>query len=444
MEYVPLGDSNLTLTYRMQPVVTAPALTIKPVSSEGLTGAQIFMGHLGNAHVHMWGSVAPSSRQTYATGWARWRQFANIVGTGYDMEPMPLELGHWVLEGLSWPEAFVIAFLSYLRDGHDNHRVIEPSAASNYLSGARFFLRNHNVDTAFVDGSEAIKTVKKGMMLSFRALEGNKMAYRAILPFTLDLIAQCVTHILSRHCLMDSFTAMALKLGIGCLFRKGEYIKTRTADHHLRAMDVTFGLELTAGSIAFMSAHRARDQLPHFLREVIIFVRSAKNDFEGVGNKIAFKVRDITPTVPFCLASDMFAFNAMARPEATQPFLSYRGEWCYDVSHLNLAMKATAARAGLDPDRFESKSLRIAGACILASNNIPSYVIKMAGRWKSDVFMRYIRYSVRTHELIASTIFSFESMSFDDVRRVAPGAGTEHESPHPGEGTEQDPGSRGV
>ena len=195
MEYAPLGNSNLTLTYRIQPVVTAPTLTIKPVSSEGLTGAQIFMGHLDNAHVHMWGSVAASSRQTYATGWARWRQFANILGTGYDMVPMPQGLDNVVLEGLSWPEAFVIAFLSYLRDGHDNHRVVEPSAASNYLSGARFFLRNHNVDTAFVDGSEAIKTVKKGMMLSFRALEGNKVADRAILPFTLDLIAQCVTHI---------------------------------------------------------------------------------------------------------------------------------------------------------------------------------------------------------------------------------------------------------
>ncbi len=46
----------------------------------------------------------------------------------------------------------------------------------------------------------------------------------------------------------------------------------------------------------------------------------------------------------------------------------------------------------------------------------------MAGRWKSDVFMRYIRLSVNTHEYIASTIFAFKSMSFDDVRRVAPGS----------------------
>jgi hypothetical protein len=218
---------------------------------------------------------------------------------------------------------------------------------------------------------------------------------------------------------MDQFTALALKLGLGCLFRKCEYIRTRKTDYHLRAMDVTFVLELTSGRLSFLAAHLARDAARISLREVIVFVRSAKNDFEGVGNKIAFRVRDLSPSVPFCIASDMFQFNAMAQPRADHPFLSYQG---HDVSYLNQAIKATAVRKTLDPRRFESKSLRIAGACILASNNVPNYVIKMAGRWKSDVFMRYIRLSINTHEYIASTIFAFESMTFDDVRRVAPGA----------------------
>ena len=142
------------------------------------------------------------------------------------------------------------------------------------------------------------------------------------------------------------------------------------------------------GSIAFVVAYLARDLAASSLREVIIFVRSAKNDFEGVGNKISFKVRAVTSDVPFCIATDMFVFNAEARALASQPFLSYRGQWCYDVSHLNLAIKLTAKRAGLNPGRFESYSLRIAGACILASHNVPSYVIKMAGRWRSDAFLR--------------------------------------------------------
>ena len=152
-------------------------------------------------------------------------------------------------------------------------------------------------------------------------------------------------------------------------------------------MDVTIGIAGTSGDIVFVAAHLARDLALASLREVIIFVRSAKNDFEGVGSKIFFKVRDVSPHVSFCIAWDMFVFNAEARPLASQPFLSYRGEWCYDVSELNLAIKATARRAGLDPAKFESYSLRIAGACILASCNVPAYVVQKAGRWRSDVFL---------------------------------------------------------
>ena len=170
------------------------------------------------------------------------------------------------------------------------------------------------MDTSFMEGSEAITTVKRGMMLSFRATSGNLVADRVVLPFTLDLIAECIAVELSRFIVMDQFTAMALKLGLGCLFRKCEYIRTRKTDHHLRAMDVTFVLELTPGRFSFLAAHLARDVAIDSMREVIVFVRSAKNDFEGVGNKIAFRVRDLSTSVPFCIASDMFRFNAMAQP----------------------------------------------------------------------------------------------------------------------------------
>jgi hypothetical protein len=205
--------------------MVAPQLEIVPVVTCGLTPTQIFLAHLSNAHVHMWGSVAISSRETYSTGWRRWCEFAEIMGSSFDMRVIPAGV-LTALEGLSWREAFVIAFLAYLRDGNDDHRVVEPSTVSNYLSGARFFLKNHNVDTSFVEGSEAVATVKRGMMLAFRAGDGNKVADRVRLPFTLDLIAKCMSEVLGSHSRMDKFTALALKLGIGCMFRKGECIKT--------------------------------------------------------------------------------------------------------------------------------------------------------------------------------------------------------------------------
>ena len=70
-----------------------------------------------------------------------------------------------------------------------------------------------------------------------------------------------------------------------------------------------------------------------------MFIRSAKNDHEGVGNKACVLVHHIYPDAPFCLTTDMFVFNKMTRPHANDPFLSFQGKWCYDVSHLVQAMK---------------------------------------------------------------------------------------------------------
>ena len=395
-------------------------LEVVPVQLGVQTPGAVFLGLLSNARVHIWNSVAVTTRKTYSVGWNRWREFTFNINTDVGLTFVPGDIvGH--LEGLGWKEACFMAFLSYLRDGNGTHGAVEPNTVSNYLHGARFFLKQLNVDTSIVESSPAIRTELHGMRLAFRAADGNKVADRVRLPFTLDLIEQCVTFALNKALLVDRFTAVALKMGVGCLFRKCEYIKCADTDHHLRARDVEFVMEWPPGTTTFVPAPAARDLSIAHLREVILFVRSAKNDFEGVGNKICFKVRAITPTVPFCLASEMFVLNADARPMSEHPFLSYRGQWSYDVAHHNTAIKRTVVRIGLDPKRFDSVSLRIAGACILASANVPDYLIKKAGRWKSDVFLRYIRMSVNTHELIASTIFSLSSLSFAEVRRVAPG-----------------------
>jgi hypothetical protein len=243
------------------------------------------------------------------------------------------------------------------------------------------------------------------------------VADRVRLPFTLDLIAKCVALTLNDALIMDRFTAVALKMGVGCLFRKCEYIKSPGTDHHLRTMDVDFVMERSPGVMSFVKAHHARELPVAHLHEVVLFIRSAKNDFEGVGNKIAFCVRSLTADVPFCLATEMFVLNADARPLADHPFLSYRGQWSYDVSHLNAAIKWTVAKCDLDPRRFDSVSLRIAGACILAAADVPDYLIRKVGRWKSDIFLRYIRMSINTHERIASTPMSVSRRQYSHCRR---------------------------
>ncbi len=96
------------------------------------------------------------------------------------------------------------------------------------------------------------------MRLAFRASEGNRVADRVRLPFTLDLIAKCVALTLNADLIVDRFTAVALKMGVGCLFRKCEYVKSPGTDHHLRTTDVDFVVELSPGVMAFVSASRSR------------------------------------------------------------------------------------------------------------------------------------------------------------------------------------------
>ena len=50
---------------------------------------------------------------------------------------------------MSFQEACVIGFLSYLRDA--SYDAVEPHTAFNYLTGARFALKCHHVDTTFVE-----------------------------------------------------------------------------------------------------------------------------------------------------------------------------------------------------------------------------------------------------------------------------------------------------
>ena len=101
---------------------------------------------------------------------------------------------------------------------------------------------------------------------------------------------------------MDQFTKLALEMGIGFIFRKCEHIKTKGTDHHLRAMDVTFVFSLTPDTEVFVLAHLAYEMDVSALVEVIVFIRSAKNDHEGIGNKACAPVHPISPDAPFCLS----------------------------------------------------------------------------------------------------------------------------------------------
>ncbi|GMF53173.1 unnamed protein product [Phytophthora fragariaefolia] len=65
------------------------------------------------------------------------------------------------------------------------------------------------------------------------------------------------------------------------------------------------------------------------------------------------------------------------------------------VRQLVTAIKSAAKAAGQDPDRYGSHSLRSGGASALFNADFDSLVVKLFGRWRSDVVERYARIDVR-------------------------------------------------
>ena len=54
-------------------------------------------------------------------------------------------------------------------------------------------------------------------------------------------------------------------------------------------------------------------------------------------------------------------------------------------------IKLFAVRSGIDPSKYSGHSFRIGGATTMASVGMADWEIKLAGRWTSDAYQRYIR-----------------------------------------------------
>ena len=67
-------------------------------------------------------------------------------------------------------------------------------------------------------------------------------------------------------------------------------------------------------------------------------------------------------------------------------------------------------------------SLRIGAASALANGRVPDYVIQKVGRWKSLVFLQYIRLARGSFELAQKVLLDRNNFNVDDVRHWHPGA----------------------
>jgi len=365
--------------------------------------------------------VAPGSHESYSVGYRRWLLFCKCGGVDPTLKVVSPQQSALVATapGGDVKLAVIVAFLGFLVDDLG----LDPSSASNYLSGVRHHFRITflNIDV-FAD--PVVSQVKHGYELDWRASHG-LVSEKRRLPFLISMVDIMYKHVLNPKDYKDMCAGLAVKLGFVQLNRASELVpaKNGLSEHYIRAKDVVFhyrhpetGLMLT-----FLPSE-ARDFPIENVCAVTINLRSNKADQSGEGNKCHWEVRPVDKTCLFCIALDCFRWAQHAYPAGEQPFLSYRNIWNLSYDKYNETIKATACMCGFDPSRFGTHSVRIGGATALAANDHSNHYIMRAGRWKSLAFLDYIFWAKHEMKRALDTLVNPAIFTIQDLLALHPSA----------------------
>ena len=92
-----------------------------------------------------------------------------------------------------------------------------------------------------------------------------------------------------------------------------------------------------------------------------------------------------------CSVMAMRDYLLQCKPAATGPLFTFsNGKWLSRVS-LTKELRSTLQHCGLPAEHYYTHSFRIGAATTAAAAGVPSWLIKVLGRWSSDCYERYIR-----------------------------------------------------
>jgi len=167
---------------------------------------------------------------------------------------------------------------------------------------------------------------------------------------------------------------------------------------HLTRKDIRF-VDLPDGRVlAVLTIHQAKLASQLTGKHIPVFLVS--------GGSIVDPVREL---------KRMLELDPVSAADAgrTPLFRDVHGQ-AFTRSGIARIVKSLMAAIGLDPDRFGAHSLRIGGATAALSAGVAPAVIRITGRWKSDVWMTYARLTRQSALRVSSVI---GSTWFDDVER---------------------------
>ena len=296
---------------------------------------------------------------------------------------------------------------------------LSPSTVGNYLCGVRHVLKGSLEDISFLE-SVAVKAAKAAAIIQYRLT--NPANETRTLPFTVDMILLACDTLLDRALPADHICMVALKVAFVFLFRRSEYIfEVATAQkraHYITAEDVCFCV-----GAHYVQAHAVSADMEQLLVGVVVTLRSAKNDAECDGSRIAYSRKPgaiVDASTAFDVILDMFQWAVRACLQKEDPFFSFRGlgwpAFRLGYSALSAIIKKTAMHLQLPVTLFKLHSLRIGGASALAAYGVPDSLIQKLGRWKSLAFLQYIHLSKGSFDRALVILSDTSGFTLSEVR----------------------------
>ena len=378
---------------------------------------------LNSSHELLLSSVTQSSRYTYRVGWKNWVHYASFIGSDPYLSTIPIgyeDSFSPLLRLSSFAITAAVGFLSYLTDP-DFGICIQPKSAMIYWSAARYHLHvSRRIDITMFDDSPSLKAARKGLVNQWQSFDGNSIAERRTLPFTLDAILRAQTFPYPKA--SPSFS-LALKaamfVGYTFLCRVGEYLYTGPlSSHHLLSRNAWFLVRSKNDKDdRIVRSHDIHVIDPSDITAFVINICSAKNDQRGEGHRYILRANKAYP-ISITIISTLARHASLARPSFNSPFFSSSVEgWNLSFAILNKYMKQLATKFNLDPSRVSTHSLRVAGASALYNAGVQDSIIIKMGRWKSLAFLEYLRDATPSHDIAFAALLCPKALSIDKLHQ---------------------------
>ena len=147
----------------------------------------------------------------------------------------------------------------------------------------------------------------------------------------------------------------------------------------------------------------------------IVMIHQAKNASDLTGKTPVFLVGGGSIIDPVVELQRMLELDPVpASMEQSTPLFRKSDGAALTRADISEIVKHLMSSVGLNPAHFGAHSLRIGGATAALAAGISPAVIRITGRWKSDVWMTYARLTKQSALKVAAVI---GSTAFEDAER---------------------------